>query len=133
VKKCSAPFIAARLAGLRYNLASRHDRANNNLMADRERYIRITPDMWIHGPYVDCPACRATSSLGVVSISDHSYTRRCRKCLQGSTIALPRLARKLIYLDQLAVSDMMKAINPNLDPERKARVLPFWERAISPP
>jgi hypothetical protein len=33
----------------------------------------------------------------------------------------------LIYLDQLAVSDMMKAINPNLEPERKARVLPFWE------
>jgi len=95
-------------------------------MADRQRTIRITRDSFIHGPYFDCPSCKAKSSLGVTNISGHSYARRCRECSKGSSIGLPKLARKLIYLDQCAVSNMMLAINPNLEPKRKARVSPFW-------
>lgn len=59
-------------------------------------------------------------------ITGDSYSRRCRSCLKSISYGLPKLERKLIYLDQFVISDMMKAFNPRAKANREGRVLPFW-------
>jgi len=43
---------------------------------------------------------------------------------------LPILKKKLLYLDQCAISDMMKSLNPRTDAFQKGRVDPFWRDAF---
>src|SRR5438034_10868275 len=90
------------------------------------RCSRIRPQDFIHGPYVTCPKCGTADAFGVLMINSHSYRRRCKKCLFAQAYDLPRLAKKLIYLDQFAISDMMKAINPNARANREGKVDAFW-------
>ena len=47
------------------------------------------------------------------------YVRRCYRCGHTESFPLPPLKKKIIYLDQFAVSNMMKAINPVTDAHRK--------------
>jgi hypothetical protein len=39
------------------------------------------------------------------------YTRRCRACWFKAHVGLPPLSRKVVYIDQFAISDMMKTLN----------------------
>jgi hypothetical protein len=41
------------------------------------------------------------------------YVRRCRKCMEAERFDLPELSKKVLYLDQFAISNMMKALHPN--------------------
>ena len=43
----------------------------------------------------------------------HYLNRRCWTCLhKGPSERLPELNKKIIYIDQFAISNMMKSINP---------------------
>jgi hypothetical protein len=53
------------------------------------------------------------------------YVRRCRECWHSETFSLPELRKKVLYLDQFAISNMMKALNPNAKP-RKGDADDFW-------
>lgn len=85
----------------------------------------------ISPPFVACPRCNR-DAYGILSIHTNSYSRMCRDCLypRGSDdqawIALPKLKKKIIYLDQNAISEMMKAINPEVESRRRTRVDPRW-------
>jgi hypothetical protein len=66
---------------------------------------------FVHGPYACCPKC-GEERLGVLSIFDHHYTRRCKHCTHDVDLLLPPLNKKVIYLDQFVISNMMKELDP---------------------
>lgn len=95
-------------------------------------YITVGPKDFIHGPYIKCPKCNK-DSFGVLSIHSHSYTRRCRECYfpkGGETpvrYKLPLLNKKIVYLDQNIISEMMKTLNPKTSAYQKGCVPKFWK------
>ena len=88
---------------------------------------------FIHGPYVKCPKC-GKNSFSVAIICDHHYFRRCTECLypdyykgeEGVKYPLPKLDKKVIYIDQFAISNMMKFLNPSTKSHTKVRADIFW-------
>ena len=99
----------------------------------KSRHITISPKDFIHGPYVTCPKC-GENTFGVLMICARHYCRRCSSCFwpkgseSGGSYPLPELRKNIIYLDQCAISDMMKAINPKTKAHQNGRVAPFWRQ-----
>jgi len=97
-----------------------------------DRYIKISPRDFINEPYIDCPKC-GKKAFGVLMICDNHYCRRCRECFyprgheQAAAYPLPELNKKIIYLDQFAISNMMLVLNPETKAHQKGRVDPFWK------
>lgn len=88
--------------------------------------IIIDPKMFISKPFMVCPKCRKRE-FGVLSIHSHHYVRRCRECRYDKSFQLPPLSKKIIYLDQFAISDMMKALNPKTKAYKKGKIDLFWK------
>ena len=85
------------------------------------------PRDFILPPFKTCPKC-GCETFGVLTISSNSYSRRCRDCwhlVKG--LALPKLQKKIIYLDQYVVSNLMKLDNPELQRNDTLRTNPFWQ------
>lgn len=78
-----------------------------------EKTITIDPRIFISPPYIKCPKC-GKKEFGVLGIGV-GYTRRCRACWHTEGFDLPKLNRKIVYLDQFIISNMMKAINPHVE------------------
>lgn len=82
-------------------------------------------------PFVLCPRCNQLT-YGVLSIHKDNYSRRCSNCWYpgrgktGGPFPLPPLNKKIIYLDQFAVSNMMKSINPKTKAFQKGNVDSYW-------
>ncbi len=87
--------------------------------------ITIDPKMFINEPFITCPKC-GKDSFGVLSIYARHYIRRCRECRHDESYKLPPVSRKVIYLDQFAISEMMKSINPSL--KKMDKVDPFFRK-----
>jgi hypothetical protein len=91
------------------------------------------PRDFISPPFILCPKC-GKQEFGVLIITNNSYRRRCRNCLfpknnEGSmSYSLPILNKKIIYLDQFAISNMMKALNPHMRSNKEGKVDEFWLR-----
>jgi len=79
----------------------------------------IDPKKFILPPYITCPKCKKSNSFGVLMIGGQRYTRRCRECWFTESYKLPELNKKIIYLDQFAISDMMKAVNDKIGKKDK--------------
>src|SRR5262245_36802042 len=90
-----------------------------------ERYVRFNLRDFIFPPFEICAACGAPE-LGVLMILDQHYVRRCRACGEAVQVALPRLRKTIVYVDQFAISDMMKALNPESEANQAGRVQPRW-------
>jgi hypothetical protein len=84
----------------------------------------------VSGPFIACPKCGA-QEFGVYGIHPNVFDRRCRACWHGATYWLPDLSRKVIYIDQFAISDMMKALNSEHPRHKQAADNPFWVRLFS--
>lgn len=87
--------------------------------------ITIDPKMFINKPFVKCPKC-GKKSFGVLSIHSGHYVRRCSECWHDESFKLPPVSKKIIYLDQFAISEMMKSINPLLN--KMGKVDPFFKK-----
>jgi len=85
------------------------------------------PRVFIRPPHITCPNCHAEEQFGVLMIG-WGYTRRCRECWFTERYDLPEIRKAVIYLDQMAISEMMKALNP-ASPAYE-RVDPFWREAF---
>lgn len=85
--------------------------------------ITIDPKIFINKPYIKCPKC-GKKSFGVLSIYSRHYARRCFECRYDESFKLPPAPKKIIYLDQFAISEMMKSINLKLN--KANRVKPFF-------
>jgi hypothetical protein len=59
-------------------------------------------------PLLDCPTCGAASAFGVLHISGNRLQQRCQKCRYTKYTDLPPLDKKVIYLDQFAISNIYK-------------------------
>lgn len=89
-----------------------------------DKIITITPRMFLSKPFIACPKC-GKKEFGVLMINSYNYVRRCAECRHDESYPLPALSRKVIYIDQFAISDMMKSINPHLGKMNK--VDPFFK------
>ncbi len=87
-----------------------------------------TVDMrdFIGPPYWPCPKC-GKDTFGVMIISRDSYMRRCRECWHKHDYPLPRLKKKIIYLDQFVISELMKLNNPSTKGHSAVSAEPFWQ------
>ena len=93
--------------------------------------IKFDPRLFISPPYIICPKC-GKELFGVLNIGPRHYSRRCKECLYPShgeppaNFELPELQKKVIYIDQCAISEMMKALNPKTKAHQKGSVDNFW-------
>jgi hypothetical protein len=67
---------------------------------------------FVHPPFVRCPDC-GTDNFGVLMIGAHQYTRRCIHCWFDKRFPLPVITKRVIYLDQFVISNMMKELDPD--------------------
>lgn len=95
--------------------------------------FNFDPRMLVSGPFITCPKCHR-ETFGILAIHDKSYVRRCKNCLYpkgdepAACYLLPDLNKKVIYLDQFAISNMMKVLNPKTDAYKKGRIDDYWLR-----
>ena len=84
----------------------------------------IDPRVFILPPFRDCPSCGRADSFGVLMIGGLQFTRRCRECWHADQFPLPPVNKKVIYLDQMVISHMTKALHPTAAAGRQ--IDPFW-------
>lgn len=82
------------------------------------------PRVFISPPFRGCPNCRSEESYGLLMIGGVQYTRRCRECWHSDHYPLPPVNKKVIYLDQMVISHMTKALHPTAAAGRE--IDPFW-------
>lgn len=91
----------------------------------RERVIKIDPRIFISGPFIECTKC-GKKEFGVLSISDQHFVRRCRACWHDESFDLPSLNKKVLYVDQFAISEMMKVLNPEWPKRKHTKIDSYW-------
>jgi hypothetical protein len=67
---------------------------------------------FVHPPFWTCPDCGTEGTFGVLMICDRHYVRRCINCWFDQSFPLPALNKRIIYLDQFVISNMMKELDP---------------------
>lgn len=87
--------------------------------------MRIDPRIFISEPFQTCPNC-SRQGFGVLMIGGRHYIRRCRDCWHAARYDLPALNKRVVYLDQLAVSNIMMALNPSTPAHRAGRADQRW-------
>lgn len=93
--------------------------------------VTVDPRGFIKPPFTTCPKCGA-EAFGVLMVCDYHYCRRCRNCLHPrgyeppARFPLPNLSKSVVYLDQMAISNMMKALNPSAKGHDRAVRDGFW-------
>ena len=83
--------------------------------------------MFERPPFKSCPQCGREEGFGILWVSSESYDRRCKFCGARATYCLPGVDKKVLYLDQFAISEIFKV------KERKRRAdaphAEFWTKA----
>src|SRR6266700_4433882 len=67
---------------------------------------------WVSEPYETCPGCGA-EAFGRLWVHSRSYVRKCDRCGHRERFDLPKLRKKVIYLDQFALIGMLRALHPD--------------------
>lgn len=88
----------------------------------------IDPRKFITSPFRACPKC-GKLEFGTLNVGDHHISRRCRVCWHTQGEHLPRLNKKVIYLDQMILSNMGKTLDPQWGKERPQQD-DYWARAF---
>ena len=100
-------------------------------MEEKIKEIVFDPRLLISPPFTKCPKC-GSNLFGILAIRNYHYEKRCRECMypKGNetswTIALPKLKKKVIYLDQMAISNMMKGLNPMYKASKSKQLDAIW-------
>jgi hypothetical protein len=66
---------------------------------------------FVRKPFIDCPDCGSEKTFGVLMICDRRYVRRCIHCWFDQSFGLPAIKKRIIYLDQFVISNMMKELD----------------------
>lgn len=64
--------------------------------------------MFERPPFKNCPRCGREQGFGILWVSSESYERRCKFCGAKATYFLPEVDKKVLYLDQFAISEIFK-------------------------
>lgn len=75
----------------------------------KEKTFYFHPRMLHRAPFTECPKCKKLE-FGRLSVSGNSYTKRCGNCMHSQTFFIPPTKKKTLYLDQMVVSNMTKAL-----------------------
>ena len=59
--------------------------------------------------WTNCPCCRSAGTFSPRSIFGQFWMTRCSKCNYYTSESLPKITKKIIYLDQLVLSHMLSA------------------------
>ncbi len=81
--------------------------------------------MFERGPFEKCPKCREPESFGILRAGGESMERRCVSCRFTLNFLLPGVDKKVIYLDQFAISELYKIKSKTRRPN--ATNEPFWQ------
>lgn len=84
------------------------------------------PFTWEHGPFEECWRCKGKETFGVLSIGGDRVTKRCTNCRYSHSEQLPKLDKKVIYLDQFAFSELHKL---RIGTRREDKWSAFWSEA----
>ncbi|MFW6148908.1 MAG: hypothetical protein ACOC6D_03530 [Atribacterota bacterium] len=84
-------------------------------------------------PFIRCPRC-GNKSYGVRKIFSDRYTRKCNQCYYPDLTRneteilyiLPRLSKKILYIDQFALSYMVRALHPDMKATGNDHIDYFW-------
>ncbi|MCA9379866.1 hypothetical protein KC675_01670 [Candidatus Dojkabacteria bacterium] len=87
--------------------------------------LKITPEMFVSKPFIKCPKC-GEDVYGRLMINRRSFVRRCNNCMHSESYKLPDIKKKIIYLDQMAISNMMKSIRTT-DPKKQTQIQNEWK------
>lgn len=90
------------------------------------RTIRFDPRDLIMSPYLTCPKC-GKGAYGVLDVHSNRCQRRCRECWHTSHVPLPKLTKKIVYVDQFAYSNILKMLCPDVQGHEGAASDPFWK------
>lgn len=83
---------------------------------------------FVSPPFQCCPLCGRPDTFGVLMVLGNRYFRQCNSCNHRVEIPLPRLRKKVLYLDQFAVSEMARTFAQQEPAKKKAD--PVWERLV---
>jgi hypothetical protein len=92
--------------------------------------IKPNPKLFIHTPYTICPECKK-KSLGVFTIYNQSFSLKCYKCGYSSSENLPNIEKKLIYLDQFVISNIMNSLDKKSPKYKKIKKDTYWLRLFT--
>jgi hypothetical protein len=80
---------------------------------------------FVRAPFVACPDC-GENAFGVLMICRGHYVRRCIHCWYDKRFPLPNIQKRLIYLDQFVISNMMKELDPARPVAKKGSLGGFY-------
>lgn len=86
---------------------------------------QFDPRDMISPPWRTCPSC-GKDKFGVHLIDGSQLMRRCRDCWYKQFYRLPELRKRIIYLDQFVISNLMKLDNPGVEGHERIVAQPFW-------
>ena len=66
---------------------------------------------FVQAPFVTCPDCGKEGAFGVLMVCDRHYVRRCINCWFDKSLPLSPIKKRIIYLDQFVISNMMKELD----------------------
>jgi hypothetical protein len=67
---------------------------------------------FVRPPFIRCPEC-GTENFGVLMMAERHFLRRCTNCWLDKRVPLPPITKRVIYLDQFVISNMMKELDPD--------------------
>ncbi len=83
------------------------------------------------GPYTLCPKCgKGAFGMPMMGIGHDSYQKECYECGYTESYKLPKLKKKIIYLDQFVIDNFVKVLDPKHPKHEKVKADPFWLEAF---
>lgn len=89
--------------------------------------IQLNP-MLERAPFLTCPLC-GEATLGILSAGGSTLRRRCRACRHAVSVPLPGLSKKVVYLDQFAISEIYKVKSGRRRAQSGGQA--FWEEVTA--
>jgi len=97
----------------------------------RQRLMNISRRDLISAPYKKCPnpRCASEGAFGVfIPISgSRTYTRECIKCGHTEKFYLPNIKKKILYLDQFVISNLIKLLDESHPSHKRFKDDYFWK------
>lgn len=99
----------------------------SDVIIGKKKLITITRKDFISEPYTQCPNCK-TNSLGVhfLNTSKTSFSKECYECGHKVDYPLPSIRKKVIYLDQFVIDNIVKTLDKKHYRHSHAITEPFW-------